>query len=173
MPFIAIDSAIALRYSGSVSGSNRSLFEFYREMDQIFIKRGIKSPHHFSKMTRNQKSACRKELLELVNKSDLKFNIFFHPLTQKTSHKDHYLIHVPNSIAQSLEPWIKSLNKGADIEVIVDNDYNIRKTPNGTDKFIENFLKFVGHRVMVKILHYIKEKAMIKSELQSKLQWAI
>lgn len=147
MPFIAIDSAISLRYSGSVSGSTRNMFDFYKEMDKIFSPRGIRSPFHFSKMTSSQKKVCRKEIIDIVNNSDLRFNIFFHPIPQQASHKDYYLFHVPNSIAENLESWIKSLRKGTDIEVIVDDDYNIRKVNNGTDIFIENFLKQIGLRV--------------------------
>ena len=143
MPTIAIDSAKGLKYTGCVSGSTRGIIEFYSYMENVFTANGVKH-FHWHKINRKKRQVCRNDILQIVNKSNLKFNILLHKIPTNFSHKEFYLKQVPYSIAENLIPWIKSFSKDADIDVFVNEDYNIRNTPNGTDIFIDNFLIKIG-----------------------------
>ncbi|MBI3190120.1 hypothetical protein HYZ41_00290 [archaeon] len=155
--FIAIDSAKQLKFSGVISGSYKEIFEFYADMEKIFVKRGIRSPFHYHKLTNKQKGLCRNDIVSLVNNSlKIKINIFQHRIPQRYSHKDYYLFHIPNCISEDLESWIKSQKKDCDIEVKVNEDYNIRHQKHGTNIFIENLIRQIGLRATGKVIAVLK-----------------
>jgi hypothetical protein len=154
---ISIDSAKQLRYTGVMSGDYKNIFEFYGELEKILAPKGIKPPFHWSKLTNKQRMLCRNSIVSLINDSPrLKINIFDHKIPQGVSHKDYYLFHIPNCISENLESWIKSHRKDCDIEIIVNEDYNISHHKNGTDIFIDNLLKQIGSRSTGKTIAIIK-----------------
>src|SRR3972149_10747838 len=104
----------------------------YSQLEKVFLPRGIRPPFHWASLTRKQKQACRKDIVDIANNSQLKLNVFCHQIKPGMSHKDYFLVHLPNCISENLESWIKSMRKDQDIDVIVDDDYNIRHVKNGT-----------------------------------------
>jgi hypothetical protein len=149
---IAIDSGRQLKYTGTLSGNYKEVLDFYSELEKIFITRGIKPPFHYSKLTRKQKILFRSRVIKIINNSNMKINVFFHKIPRGYSHKDYYLVHIPNCISENLESWIKSQRKDCDIELIVNEDYNIRNQKNGTNIFIENLIRQIGLRVTGKVV---------------------
>lgn len=151
---IAIDSAKKMRYSGVVSGYQTEVEEFYSELKKIFKSHGIRDPLHWSKISNKNKDVCKNDIISLVNNSKINFNIFFHPKPKDVTRKEYYICHVPNSISENLEHWLR--NKGGRVKIVVDNDYNFQS--GKTEDFINNFLKQITFRLVGKQVKIRKEK---------------
>jgi len=132
-------------------------------MIKIFSKNFVRPPFHWSKISRKIKVMARNDMIELVNNSNLNFNIFHHHKPKDELNKKYYLLHVPNAISHSLEHWL--MNKYGSVEILVDDDYNISSVKDGTIHFIETLLSQLSMRLTgekVAIRHENKIKATIK-----------
>ncbi len=153
--FIAIDTAKGLRYTGVVSGSSMQLYEFYKAMGKILMKAGTHSPYHWHNISRKVRGKARKGFNNLVNDFKLNFNVFEHERRPKCERKEFFLKKVPYIISEHYEPWLKF--KRGNVQIIVDNDYNIKNLPNGTEHFIKNLMMQLS-------LKLINKEATIRHE---------
>ncbi len=160
---IAIDSSHGLMYSGVASGKSYGFDSFYNSMIKIFSKNFVRPPFHWSKISRKVKVMARKDIIELINGSNINFNIFHHHKPKEELKKKYYLLYVPNAISHSLEHWL--MNKYGSVEILVDDDYNISSVRDGTIHFIETLLSQLSMRLTgekVAIRHENKIKAAIR-----------
>ncbi len=124
MKIIAIDTAKGLRYTGAVSGYHEQFNNFYNIMDKILAKAGAHSPYHWHKINRKIRDKVRVSFNNLVNESQLNFNIFDHERPPKQERKIFYIDRLPKSITENYVSWLK-YKRGA-VVIKVDNDFNIK-----------------------------------------------
>lgn len=159
--YIGIDSSNQIKYTGVVSGSFSDIDKVYNEIQKILKVEGVNPPYHWSKISRKVKDKTKNKVIESLNKSKLKFNIFLHKKTINIPRKEFYYFRIPRAISQNLENWLNSL-KGS-VEIEVDNDYNIKN--HSTEEFIESLVQQIGFRLIgkpVKVRKEDKVKASIK-----------
>ncbi len=164
---IAIDSSNQLRASGMASGSDSEFENFYSELLKIFSKREIKPPFHRSKLSRKNREALRKNIVELVNKSRLKFNIFLHTKPKGVNRKDYYLRYLPNSMSRAVENWLMKATANSHLEIFVDDDYNISEVSEGTLVFIKTLMKQICSRVSGVYFEPFKEREIFKATIKN------
>ncbi len=151
---IGIDSAKYRKYLCMVSGFDSNVHKIFTKIDDILSKNGNRGTSHFRKLSKRVKKNSKQEIYKVIkscssNKEDVGLNIYMyeHPRPRGVNKKDFYLYSIPNSMSRDIERCLKG--QGFKVNISVDDDYNVSKH-NGTQLFIENFLKLIGSRLVGK-----------------------
>lgn len=147
---IGIDSAENMTYTGIISGSLADIYSIYERFAGIFQKRGVNPPFHWRKISRKVKDSSMKVIIEAINSSRLKINVFEHKRLPNAERKVVFYELLPQHICLRLLPWTKELTGNLTIEV--DDDYRIKGKFNITKAFakslVENMcFQLIGMRV--------------------------
>jgi len=162
--YIAIDSSNQHRYTGMVSGGLENLYDFYEELERIFSKTHIHPPFHWSDITRKNRNKCRKQIENLVNKSQINFNIFIHKPSLLIPKKRIFLELLPIAISQNLDGWLKKISGIVIFEV--DDDFNFKGC--STNHFISQTLKRIIPTLCDKPIKIIQINNGVKATIKQK-----
>lgn len=152
---IAIDSSRGI-ITGVVSGRHFiDIIPFYDEMAKILKANHVNPPFHWSKISRKVKDNTIKKIIQLINESKLKFNVFSHERPPGVSKKEYFHSLLPRRIVEHLEPWLK--NKGGNLTIDIDRDYDLNRY-NKTENLLNNFMIQIGFRLVGKHVKIMKNK---------------
>lgn len=163
--FLAIDSAENMRYTGVISGSFQEVCAVYDKFVLIFRKHGVNPPFHWRKLSRKVKESCMKDVVNAINTSKLKINIFEHKRLPRLDRNILFYEILPQHIALRLSPWVRALKGSLNIEV--DDDYRLKNTE--TKRFVKALVEDFCYVLMGIRIDSRVQNSTIKATIKQKI----
>ena len=143
---VVIDSSHKLLFTGVLSGHTQDMDEFCDKFQNICKENGISHRYHWNELARKKRDLLKKPMLAALQEArGIRLNIIQHRKPANVDRKGWYLYHVPAMIAQRMESWLR--NKNGELEILVDNDYNVMRGGFGTGHFIETLARQIAIRL--------------------------
>lgn len=105
---IGIDTSHNKQYSCVVSGFKNEVDKLYNEIDKILVELNQKGPFHWRRIRDKVRKSAKNKIYATVDNSKVYFTIFEHKSAQSDK-VNYFLTYVPNSIANSIENWLKQI----------------------------------------------------------------
>ena len=149
MKLIIIDSSHQLRYTGTFSGRKQELETLFAKMEKIFRENNVANKYHYSKLSRKTREKVRGPLIRALEEAQgAQLNIFAHRKPKDIERKEWFIRNLPARIAQRVEGWL--VGKRGEVEIVIDDDYNVIKGGRGTEQFARTLLRQISVRLTSK-----------------------
>ena len=141
-----IDSSQQLLFTGILSGNTHDMDGFCDRFHEIYEENGLSHRYHWNELTRKKRDRVKKQMIaSMADARGMRLNIIKHRKPSGMDRKGWYLFQVPAMVAQRLESWLR--NKNGEVEIIVDDDYNVIRGGRGTEQFTETLMRQIALRL--------------------------
>ena len=167
---IGIDTSDSKRRSCLVYGPKGNIDMCHNTVSSICESAGVSKYIHWSRFPNKTKDKLKKPiseyLLQIQNDKSryVRFYVFDHPKPADISEKEHYLSDVPLLHSKCLEDPLKG--KHGRIYFECDDDFNVSKVPNGTDRYLDKLFQQLSFRIAGQIIPVRRENALYRATIK-------